>query len=518
MELVLKNYRSFSQKNPLKLTIEDGVTALVGPNNAGKSFVLRSFYELRPIYAYLRNHDALLGILKGKTQRISFPGVHALEVFHKFNTGNIKFVFQEGPIKMVFAITRGESPSIINGNLYVEEEEVGPHLTGFNDESTDKFIVETIAGRKFDLIKFVRFFESATNSLYVPAFRNAINIGAAEDYFDIDIGEAFIRRLHDFSTNSDHRIRDRFRSVQADLKDLFGYSVFEIKESIERKQIFVAINEQSHLLADLGGGITQFILVFINAAVKNPDLILIDEPELNLHPKLQMDFVNRLLKYTKRGMIYATHDLGLAHSTAERIYAIHKTDDDKESIISPFEETPKFTEFLGELNFSNFANLRFNKVLLVEGTTDVKVFITLLRKFDNKYKDTLVLPLGGTSLINKKTAQEMSELKRFGSKVKIVGWIDSEKESETDSVEPRIVEFKKGCKNLGIEITISDRRSIENYFPEAAVKKVNPGASSLEPHDPIPTGWSKQANWKIAQETNPTDLEGTDLHSFLKSI
>jgi len=49
----IKNYRCFSREAPAEICIRDGFTAFVGPNNSGKSSLLRLFYELRNIFAEL---------------------------------------------------------------------------------------------------------------------------------------------------------------------------------------------------------------------------------------------------------------------------------------------------------------------------------------------------------------------------------------------------------------------------------------------------------------------------------
>ena len=35
--ITLKNYRAFTDSEPLRIEIDDGFTAIVGPNNVGKS-------------------------------------------------------------------------------------------------------------------------------------------------------------------------------------------------------------------------------------------------------------------------------------------------------------------------------------------------------------------------------------------------------------------------------------------------------------------------------------------------
>jgi len=55
VDLEIKNYRSFADENPLRLQLRPGFTALIGPNNSGKSSVLKFFYELRPTLEALGN-------------------------------------------------------------------------------------------------------------------------------------------------------------------------------------------------------------------------------------------------------------------------------------------------------------------------------------------------------------------------------------------------------------------------------------------------------------------------------
>jgi hypothetical protein len=69
--------------------------------------------------------------------------------------------------------------------------------------------------------------------------------------------------------------------------------------------------------------------------------------------------------------------------------------------VQELESMSGLSEFLGELNFSGYRELGFDKVLLVEGPKEVKTIQQLLRKYKKDHKIVL-LPLGGraNSLIN----------------------------------------------------------------------------------------------------------------------
>jgi len=82
--------------------------------------------------------------------------------------------------------------------------------------------------------------------------------------------------------------------------------------------------------------------------------------------------------------------------------------------------------------------------------------------------------------------------------------------------------FKKLCDDANIKCHVLERRAIENYFPDHAVKKVKGEAyRALQAHEqfkhPFPK-WAKSENWQIAKEMVPGDLDNTDLGEFLRSL
>jgi hypothetical protein len=88
----IRNYRCFSESKPLVFDLSPGFTAILGPNNAGKSAILRFFYELRPIWNVLEGQSSgLQELLNGRPYSSGFHDViYQLEPFHKFNEGDIE--------------------------------------------------------------------------------------------------------------------------------------------------------------------------------------------------------------------------------------------------------------------------------------------------------------------------------------------------------------------------------------------------------------------------------------------
>jgi len=257
--------------------------------------------------------------------------------------------------------------------------------------------------------------------------------------------------------------------------------------------------------------------VAANVLTRRPTLLLIDEPELNLHPALQLDYLTFLGSYTTTGVMFATHSPGLARATAERIYCVAKHGGVSE--LTPYEDTPNLAALTGQLGFGGNSDLQFEGVLLVEGITEVKVFQQLLRLYRKEHRFVIV-PLGGEALIKRDAALELGELRRLADRV--VAVIDSERSAADSPLDSRRAAFATICERLGVPCTVLERRATENYFPEHAVKAVYGSAGrALDPYErskDAGLSWSKPNNWRIARKMTRADLDDTDLGKVLEAV
>lgn len=277
------------------------------------------------------------------------------------------------------------------------------------------------------------------------------------------------------------------------------------------------INRKVYNISEIGSGLAQFILVIVNVAIQNPSYILIDEPELNLNPVLQLDFLTTLAKYASQGMLFATHSIGLARASAEYIYTVRQTSQGSE--VSEYEKNSSLPELLGELTFSTYREFGFDKVLLVEGPSEIKTIQQFLRKYKQDHH-FLLLPLGGSALINAASKSELEEIKRISDK--IFALIDSERLSADEALGAERQAFITNCQEIGINCHVLKYRATENYFTDKAVKLVKgENYSALQPYQKLENatyGWRKSENWQIAKAMNLDELELTDFGQFLKSL
>ena len=527
-QLILKNYRCFPDSNPARIMLRPGFTSFVGVNNSGKSSLLRFFYEFRQLFQSLSSPSSQ--VIQGLTGTLTAFGradsVFDLEeVFSNRNNRPIeiqlKFTVESPgvekrglpcPTAINITIPRGTNTWHATLDFPV------PITIGGNNPSFTGTQLTLQKQPRADLTELFQAFKDLTEVVYIGSFRNAINIGTNENYFDIKVGQAFVKRWRGFKTGDLKKENEAAYKLTEDIKAIFGVTSLEISPSPDDTTLQVFVNGKSYKLHELGSGLTQFILTLANVAVRQPSYVLIDEPELNLHPSLQLDFLTTLTSYARKGVLFATHSIGLARSSADWIYSVRRIDEGV-SELSDFEATSKLTEFLGELSFSGYRELGFNKILLVEGVTDVKTVQQFLRWY-RKDHEIVILPLGGSQFINRKCEAQLDEIKRISRYV--FALIDSERASANSPLNPDRQAFVDVCKKAEITCHVLDRRAIENYFTDQAIEVVNSDKyQSLEPYQALREaahGWAKEQNWRIARQMEPQDLMKTDLGQFLSTL
>jgi ABC-type cobalamin/Fe3+-siderophores transport system ATPase subunit len=521
-DITLKNYRCFQQ--PARIAIRKGLTSFVGVNNSGKSSLLRFFYEARNLFTRLKGRPDLEQLLQGSPFVYSPLGtLDQSEVLCNYNDRDIEveidFIATEiskyhPARKLRLTISRDtmwcSARITLPDNLTLQPQRM--------NVSSDGTTITPEGLATFSINGFFELMGVLSNTLYIGPFRNAVNVGSNEDYYDIKTGQSLIKQWRELQAGRSKLTNDATYKLTKDIQRIFEFDDLSIIPSADEQTFKLFVNGKSYGLQELGSGLAQFIIVLANASVANSAFILIDEPELSLHPSLQLDFLTTIASYAREGVFFATHNIGLARSAADRIYAVQKIELG-DSIVTAYEETPRLSEFLGELSYSNYRVLGFDKVLLVEGRTEVKTIQQFLRLWKKDHKIVLV-PMGGDELINRHCEGELAELTRISDNINAL--IDSELDVDGGSISTNRQDFVDICKRLNIPCHVLKRRATENYFTDQAVKSAMGAKYSALGHferlKDAALGWNKRENWRIAREMTQSDLKGTDLYDFFEKL
>lgn len=522
IRVILRDYRCFSREQPVVIDIQPGFTAYVGANNAGKSTILKSFYELRPLYEYLQNPIGQWGENFERHQSVNFlrPVSDPREIENNRPDPQLSVEVEVLDIpasteELTYAHKAIVSKTPNGWILDVFEPSIstpvgqkhGRQLS--TPDNRGRYAMH--GGPRLDIGQLQKAATILSNVLYIGAFRNAINEGAA-NYFDLRVGTSFIDLWHHWKTGGSKEQNRAMVEVTRKIAKLLGASSLEINASPELKTLQIRLDDEPYKLSELGSGIAELIVVLANAVVVRPSIIAINEPEAHLHPKLQSEFLTTLGSFATSSVLFTTHVLGLARSIADYSYSVQHGP--RGSIVRELNKTSNYAEFLGSLGLSALLDVGFDRILMVEGVTEVRVYQQLLRTYelDNR---VVIIPLGGSSLINGKVAHELSEVKRLCPKVFAV--VDSERTSNGAALLKDRQEFLSTCAKLDITAIATERRAIENYFTTRAIQSsVGKNFVELGPFEkPNPVPWGKAMNWMVARELTKEELDNTDLGAFL---
>lgn len=531
----VKNYRCFADSNPLTIDLSNPVTALVGPNNSGKTAALRFFWEMGRMLSQATG--AIMGRDDGSGPRaIINNNMRALSdqyaVFTELN---------DRPMEVDLWQLTTEFPNEQFGNLMTAD--VAPiHLRVRFDRTNltaEVFLIDegrevVVHPGNFDMHSNTtgylyvhksqqrQYFLDHSNNLYgldqptfVPAVRPFGNIQIHANH-ELILGQGVISQWVQ-QKQSDHAgARKAAASLEAEIARIFGYDQIEITANHANTDFILKIdNGKSFLLSDMGNGISHFVSLLANIPMRGNPLILIDEPEIGIHASLQVELMSLLSKHARGPVIFATHSIGLARSVADEIISF--TMKDGVSISSSFERSPSFLETLGEMSFSAWREIGCDGVLFVEGPSEIKVFSEWLKLF-GLHRKWAVLSLGGSETIHAAGVDAIKQVLAIHPKVAVV--VDSELDGADSSLEKKRAAFVDACKAAEIPCLATERRATENYFTQRAIEEaISPNARSLEAFEKLADhGWGKRDGLKISAKMTMEELETTDIGRFLKSI
>jgi predicted ATPase len=527
----LRNYRCFDWNNPAILEFGSGFVAYIGTNNAGKSSALRSIYELRSFWSIFFQ---IFIPASGFQVHVQPQGVADVsELANNNNPERFEIKITLHNIKLpndpqLYFVTEVIAEYDTTKKLLTPKSVIGISAGGSmhsldelsikNVQSQAETTIQYPNGDKFNYDNLLGFLADLQNSRFFPSFRNAINEGAG-NYYDMPVGTALVSTWDSWKAGNSRKSKIAIAQVEQKIAELLGFTSLQINADSAGKTLDVYIDGHPHKLYEVGSGVAQLIITLAAALVMEPTYILIDEPELSLHPSLQLSFLTALGSYCKKGLLFATHSYGLARTSAERIFVVQR---DKTTKMEPLNSDKiNLAELLGELGYAARSELGYDGILLVEGPTDVLFFQEFMRKLgcDQKY---VIMQLGGSSLINGKIAPHLAEMTRLTDPQNIRVFIDSERTSAGESLSADRTDFVSSCEKVGIIVSVSERRATENYFETNGIRRaLGHGFEPLQPYELLKQSkkpWHKSSNWKIARETEVKDIEHTDLGKFLKSL
>ncbi|MEM6884158.1 MAG: AAA family ATPase [Verrucomicrobiota bacterium] len=490
LKVSVKNYRCFGGKVASGFVLKRGITGFIGENNSGKSTMLRLFFDLRQLFSDLA--DQLENFRPGDDFTFELPqlpkGVDRDRFFHLHNQDPLVVELDSGGCELDLIFNRDGQIRWKCGNQLPTESHI------------------------------IRDLHTLSRMFYVGPFRPFQTHGSSGKSYDVIFGEPFFQKCLELVNGKSTQGKKLLQTVAQDVAGVFGLDEFQFEPGGNGDAGF-CVNGDWLPTGEMGSGIGQCFLIYLQAALAKPSFILVDEPEAHLHPSVQSDFVTQLAGYAQYGLLTSTHHTGLAQSISDHLYLVSRRVGTQRSIIEKYRPGKRLSQTLGEMQVPVVRNGDKPKLLLVEGPTEIKAVRKVLSKIKRDH-DVVLMPLGGSSMINGHREDELKEVKKICDDVYAL--IDSERRSERARISPNHKAFQESCRKVGIHCHILERRALENYFSTRAVKEVLGdkfrAPKPFEDLKEVNSKWPKSENWKIIQQMRREELNDSDLWQFLQGL
>lgn len=264
----IRGFRGFADEQELKLAKPNGnrgsgLTIIVGPNNGGKSTIIESFK--------LMSSGNDISFAEGQRNKKAGDSVEI--VLSSYN---------EGPKYSLKTVSAGSYKA--------------KRALGLENGKPHEPLITVLSSRRF----FNPYSKEASHGegIFFTARPESITLKARGQ--PIDASDNGLFKI----------IEDQKRSAEFNkiLKQIIGYELKWTVDLCNTGEYYIKIND-NHDSDGLGEGLVS-LLFLVDSLFESSEneLIVIDEPEMSLHPELQRNLLNLILDYSKNiQILYATH-------------------------------------------------------------------------------------------------------------------------------------------------------------------------------------------------------------------
>ncbi len=213
IDLKLAGYRCFPPHKPACLSLREGLTALIGLNNTGKSAFLRAIYELRNIFRTLHANDNQFrtSLLAGAAYTLPPQIGDYQDVFWHFSDEDAFLEislpeFKTAPNtpfwKATIRVIRGDKPHFsltlhdFKGDPISSPKEINPPIFLSDQEFESKRSWLRIEALQGDPSRLLEAFDLLSRCFYCPSTRHATPFSPPDSsrraLYDIEVGKPFI--------------------------------------------------------------------------------------------------------------------------------------------------------------------------------------------------------------------------------------------------------------------------------------------------------------------------------------
>lgn len=231
-----------------------------------------------------------------------------------------------------------------------------------------------------------------------------------------------------------------------------------------------------------GSGLKHFIDILLKITISNAKIVLLDEPEMGLHPDLQrrfLTYLNKLAEEKDIQIFMATHSpVLLNYADLVSYYRVINSKGSRSIIHVPMDAIHTLLSDMG-IRPSDIFNQDI--CLLVEGASDVVFFEHLIRNlYDGDLNNVSIgiLQYGGSSADG--IVKGNIDVSNIVSAQKYTFWIRDRDAKPSEPPSINSTKFKNALNRLNLNCHIWSRREIEYYYPKEVLIAAQQGDQKKE--------------------------------------
>ena len=254
-------------------------------------------------------------------------------------------------------------------------------------------------------------------------------------------------------------------------------------------------NNESYNFNQRSDGFKHYISFLLNLSAENKtgqlknNIILLDEPEMHLHPSAQKYFRDELLQIAKNNLvIFATHSIYMVdHKNLDRHISIKKSRE--ATYLSSIEKDNLYGEevLYTSLGTSVFEHIESN-ILILEGKTDRDIF----KLYKSEFHDEITSP--NISLFPADGCTNIKFYAKLINKKLINGFVLTDSDKSGQRAKNEILDNAEGYNEMNVFeiddfLDVSSKSTLEDLFDPkliiAAVKEIYSSEIALDDSKPF---------------------------------
>jgi energy-coupling factor transporter ATP-binding protein EcfA2 len=321
-------------------------------------------------------------------------------------------------------------------------------------------------------------------------------------------GVNIVNRLHDLHMNNNRIFEEVAGFVKRIAPDVGRLHTRHAGSGNELELAYDWTDDRVVNLANMGGGVEQLLILGCILIQQKMSCILWEEPESHLHPGAQDILLSELEKRIKDSRIFiSTHSPVFIRSSDKIAVHIITNPDGKSgkgrTLLS--DELQEAASVLG----SRPGHLAMADIVVyVEGKWGAAAFEEWLKKWSDRDKvlGHLLLAIQFFSPDDMGTKDfDLVPLRKMTPNM--IMFVDKDNNEGSSKPKPSRQELQEKCKALGIPCIITEKRQIEDYFTEDAVKQGLPSN--------ILAGWKYEASKPMGEQL-PTKKYNAKIAAAMK--